>query len=87
LLYLLGCLTHYIFVFYCAGGVNFKTQAVVAALGEVCNGDVFPLFVTGKLLEEFGGTDIEGSDFVIIRLNIKNLKKELADRSLRGKKK
>ncbi|MBN1464617.1 T9SS type A sorting domain-containing protein [candidate division KSB1 bacterium] len=56
--------------------LKFDTQAVIAALGDVNDGDLFPLVVTGMLLEEFGGTDVEGSDCVIINLK-NNLKKEL----------
>jgi hypothetical protein len=47
--------------------LKFNNQEVVASLGEVANGDVFPLYLTGNLLEEFDGTAIEGSDCIIIR--------------------
>jgi hypothetical protein len=42
----------------------FVRREVVAAIGEVSDGDVLELTVTGELLD---GTPIEGYDFVVIR--------------------
>jgi hypothetical protein len=42
----------------------FDRREVVAAIGEVSDGDVLELTVTGELLD---GTPIEGYDFVVIR--------------------
>ena len=47
-------------------------------LGDVIDGEVRPLYLTGNLMEEFGATPIEGSDCVIMRVKDK-LKKQLAD--------
>ncbi len=47
--------------------LKFDTQEVVSALGDVEDGDVLVLAVTGNLKEEFGGTPIQGEDVVIIR--------------------
>ena len=46
--------------------LKFKTQEVVGALGAVSDRDVLVLELTGKLKEEFGGTDIVGEDVVVI---------------------
>jgi len=46
--------------------LKFKMQEVVAALGEVNDGDVLVLHLTGNLLEEYGGTPIVGEDVVWI---------------------
>lgn len=46
--------------------LKFKTQEVVAALGDVSDGYVLVLRLTGNLLEEFGGTPILGEDIIII---------------------
>ena len=46
--------------------LKFKTQEIVAALGDVNDGDVMVLYLTGNLKEEFGGTAIAGEDVVII---------------------
>ena len=46
--------------------LNFKAQEVVAALGEVQDGDVLVLQLTGNLMEDFGGTPIAGEDVVWI---------------------
>jgi len=46
--------------------LKFKAQEVVAALGEVRDGDCLKLVLTGNLKAEFGGTPIEGEDFVLI---------------------
>jgi len=45
---------------------KFKAQEVIADLGEVNDGDVLVLHLTGTLLEEFGGTPIVGEDVVVI---------------------
>jgi hypothetical protein len=46
--------------------LKFKMQEVVADLGEVSDGDVLVLQLTGNLKEEFGGTEIVGEDVVVI---------------------
>ena len=46
--------------------LKFKTQEVVAALGEVNDRDCIVLTVMGSLKEEFGGAPIIGEDVVII---------------------
>jgi len=46
--------------------IKFKAQEVVAALGEVMDGDVLVLHLTGNLKEEFGGTPFFGEDVVLI---------------------
>jgi hypothetical protein len=46
--------------------LKFKAQEVVAALGEVNDGDVLVLHLTGNLMEEYGGTLIVGEDVVWI---------------------
>jgi len=46
--------------------LKFKTQEVVVALGDVSDGDVLVLPLTGNLLEEFGGTPIVGEDVIVI---------------------
>jgi hypothetical protein len=46
----------------------FDMQAIVASLGSINGGDVLLLQLTGKLKEEFGGTEIVGEDVVIIRM-------------------
>ena len=46
--------------------LKFKTQEIVAALGDVNDGDVMVLHLTGNLKEEFGGMAIAGEDVVII---------------------
>jgi hypothetical protein len=45
---------------------HFDTQELVAVLGEVADGDVLVLQLTGNLKEEFGGTPIVGEDVVVI---------------------
>jgi len=47
--------------------LKFDTQEVVAAIGEVNDGDVIVLTLTGSLLEEHSGTPIIGEDVIIIR--------------------
>lgn len=57
--------------------LEFDTQEVVAALGEVSDGDCVVLSLTGNLLEEFGGTPIDGEDVVIILdVTVKKVKDE-----------
>jgi len=46
--------------------LKFNVQEVVAALGDLNDGDVLVLHLTGKLLEEYGGTPIVGEDVVRI---------------------
>ena len=46
--------------------LKFDTQEVVEALGKVEDGEVLVLTLIGVLLEEFGGTPIEGADVVVI---------------------
>ncbi len=46
--------------------LKFDIQEIVEALGEVDDGEVIVLSLTGNLLEEDGGTPIEGEDVVII---------------------
>jgi len=46
--------------------LKFKMQEIVAALGEVNDGDVLVLQLTGNLKEEYGGTPIVGADVVWI---------------------
>lgn len=46
--------------------LKFDTQEVVAALGEVSDGECLVLTLTGKLMEEFGGTEISGEDVIVI---------------------
>ncbi len=47
--------------------LKFRTQEVIAALGEVDNGDMLVLSLTGMLKHECGGQPFEGEDVVIIR--------------------
>lgn len=49
--------------------LKFKTQELVAALGEVADGDVLVLHLTGNLKEEFGGNPISGEDVVVMLVN------------------
>jgi hypothetical protein len=44
--------------------LKFDTQAIIAALGEITNGDVVTLTLTGTLLD---GTPFQGLDCVIVR--------------------
>jgi hypothetical protein len=46
--------------------LKFTAQEVVAALGDVMDGDVLVLHLTGNLKEEFGGTPFFGEDVVLI---------------------
>jgi hypothetical protein len=45
---------------------KFKAKEVLEALGEINNGDVIVLQLSGKLKEEFGGIDILGEDVIWI---------------------
>lgn len=45
---------------------KFSKQAVVEALGDVLEGEVLVLTVTGNLLPEFGAMPILGEDVVVI---------------------
>jgi hypothetical protein len=65
------CLEYYpdeygVFDGYLDLSVKFKAQEVTAALGEVSDGEVVVLLVTGNLKEEFGGTSFVGEDVVWI---------------------
>jgi len=46
--------------------LKFKTQEIVAALGDVDDGEVLTLMLTGNLKAEFSGTPIMGSDEVVV---------------------
>lgn len=46
--------------------LKFDKQEIVAALGDVSDGDVLVLQLTGNLKAEFGGTAIVGEDVVVI---------------------
>jgi hypothetical protein len=46
--------------------LKFNNQEVVRALGDVEDGDVLLLTLTGNLREEYGGSAIEGQDVVVI---------------------
>ena len=46
--------------------IKFDVQEVMAALGEVSDGDVLVLHLTGNLKEEYGSTPIVGEDVVWI---------------------
>jgi hypothetical protein len=46
--------------------LKFNVQEIVTALGNVQNGDVRVLALSGQLKEEFGGTPIAGEDVVVI---------------------
>ena len=46
--------------------LKFNSQDVIATLGAVNDGEQKTLTLTGNLLEEFGGTAIEGKDCVLI---------------------
>jgi hypothetical protein len=65
------CLEYYpdefgLFDGYLDLSLKFKAQEVVAALGDVSDGDVLLLQITGELKEEFGGTGFVGEDVVVI---------------------
>jgi hypothetical protein len=46
--------------------LKFEIQELVAANGEVSDGDVLVLQLTGNLQEEYGGTPIYGEDVVVV---------------------
>jgi len=46
--------------------IKFEAQEVVAALGEIEDGDVIVLHVSGNLMEAYGGTPIVGEDVIWI---------------------
>jgi len=46
--------------------LKFNAQEIVAALGDIMDGDVLVLHITGNLKEEFGGTPFYGEDVVLI---------------------
>ncbi len=46
--------------------LKFEAQEIVAALGDVIDGEVIVLYLTGNLKEEHSGTPIEGEDIVVI---------------------
>ena len=46
--------------------LKFEAQEIVAALGDVSDGEVLTLHLTGNLKEEFNGIDIVGEDVVRI---------------------
>lgn len=65
------CLEYYpddygVFDGYLDLSFKFKAREVVAALGEIDDGDVIVLQLTGNLREEFGGTGFVGEDVVLI---------------------
>jgi hypothetical protein len=65
------CLEYYpddcgVFDGYLDLSFKFKAQEVVAALGDVSDGEVIVLQLTGNLREEFGGTGFVGEDVVWI---------------------
>jgi len=51
---------------FCDLTIKFKQQEVVTALGDVSDGDVLVLRLTGQLKEEFDGDDFIGEDVVVI---------------------
>jgi hypothetical protein len=46
--------------------LKFDAQEIVEALGEVSDGDVLVLRLTGSLMEDFGGAPFVGEDVVVI---------------------
>ncbi len=50
---------------------HFDSQELIEALGEVADGDVIVIPLTGFLKEEFGGTPIVGEDVVVILKKVK----------------
>ncbi len=46
--------------------LNFNRQEIVAALGEVIDGECIVVTITGNLLEQFNGTPIVGEDVLLI---------------------
>jgi hypothetical protein len=47
---------------------SFRSSDIVAALAPVTHGETRLLTLTGQLKEEFGGTNIQGEDSVVVRL-------------------
>ena len=45
---------------------NFDRQEILAALGDVEDGECLVLHLTGNLKDEFGGTPIFGEDVILI---------------------
>ncbi len=45
--------------------LRFQTKKIINALGDVADGDVRVLKLSGNLLEEFGGNPIKGEDVVV----------------------
>jgi hypothetical protein len=65
------CLEYYpdeygVFDGYLDLSLKFDAREVVAALGEINDGDVLVLQLTGNLKEEYGGTGFVGEDVVVI---------------------
>jgi hypothetical protein len=50
--------------------LKFAAQEVIASLGDVEDGEVRVLTLTGNLKEEFGGTPISGEDVVVILMRV-----------------
>jgi hypothetical protein len=46
--------------------INFDRQEIIAALGDIEDGECLILHLTGNLKEEFGGTPIVGQDVILI---------------------
>lgn len=46
--------------------LKYEAQELIAALGEVSDGDVLVLHLTGNLKDKFGGTPFQGEDVVVI---------------------
>ena len=52
--------------------LNFNRQEIIAALGDVADGECLTLDLTGNLKSEFGGTPIVGEDVILILEKGKN---------------
>lgn len=63
--------------------LKFHKKSVIAAIGDVSDGDVTCLTLTGKLKEEFGGTEFTASDVI----RIKKKDNGSADSTAKGGKK
>ena len=59
--------------------IKFNAQEIVAALGEVSDGETRPLYLTANLKETFGGSHLEGFDCVIIKAKVGKLSKLAAE--------
>ena len=46
--------------------LKFDAQEVIAALGDVEDGQVLVVHLMGSLKEEFGGSDFFGEDVIVI---------------------